>query len=608
MDDERALLLMGLDADVLRTAAAAPFADCGELAAFLRSDRVSVKAALARLGEQRLVYHARQAVSNSGMVRRWVPTTWGMLGLSWLEGLDFEDIEVRYPLSEEWQERFLANLDVVSYIYRAVAQVAGATSGPMCWRWVMSGRLGGMVSVGERRFGVLYLGRSVEIETAASIMCHLGYLQKNEGYPNMLVLRPGPVAVDRLVSDCRDAYGGRIYVAAADALEAGEDVLWQRFGSAPMDLTEVLSDASPVSVDQVGAYGPRGVALSEERLERALPFSTFTGDDLGREDRRLLELVFDWPFMSVSFAGAVFGTSVKTTARRLNYLVRRKLVLRMEVPGLLGNRYCLSGEGLSWFAKRDGETAADLFRRRSPGRLGSYGGIGDDVQAGFEMRDIWRNRLRWDQSMGLVEAFCRDIGERQTVMFRDVVPGAQWSREVEVAGNRIVFTPEVILRVLQEGRYRDFFLEPVCEESAGEALQRRIGLFLAYARSVDASVDFMGRLPLLLLVFNGERAMRDMRNILRRRFRFPLPVFVAGLEQVGKETLFGRVWRNAAVRGGAALTFNEVVEREVSAPGYRDYGSVQVFDDVDGDGREFRRGRGLQSWLRDAGESRIRQH
>jgi len=602
------VVLMGSDSELLRMIAVAPFAEYGDLAALLGVDTPNVKAGLCRLLEHRLVYYARHEVSCGKFVRRWFLTNWGTFYLAWMEGEEFEDIVRRYPISESWRDRFLRNLDLVSNIYGIVRQLAGVTSGDIDWRWVVSERLGGFVSVGRRSFGVLHLGRSVENEDAASIMCNIGRLQKTQGYPNMLVLRPGPLAVDKLVSDCRDAFGGWIYVAAADGLTRdGERTLWRRFGCLPMDLGEVVRNARPVSFNEDSEYGPRGAALNEASLGRMIAHVVFTGDHLGVAQRRILELLFEWPLASASFVGTLLDIQSNALDEMLKDLVGRNLVAKVSVKGLSHERLCLSDEGLRWFAERDGERSDDLLRRRSKGRLGVGGSGQNDSHAGYEMREVWRWRQRWDRNMSVLEWFYRDLGERETVRFREAVPGAQWARMVEVGRTQMVFTPEVILRVVQDETYRDVFLDMVQESQVSRAVQMRIGSFLAYARSVEATIDFIERKPLLLVVVKEERISRALRTIMSRRFRFPVPVFVAALVDMHANTPFGRVWKNASEQGDSALTFNEMVNKEVMTPGYRDYGSSQVFDDVDGRGREFRRGAGLQSWLKDAGESRIRQ-
>ena len=431
--EKQAVAMMGSDSELLRMVAVAPFAECRELAALLRADLANVKADLCRLLEHRLVYYARHKVSCGKFVRRWFLTNWGTFYLAWMEGEEFEDIVRRYPISESWQDRFLRNLDLVSNIYGIVRQLAGVTSGDIDWRWVVSERLAGFVSVGRRSFGVLHLGRSVENEAATSILCNIGRLQKTHGYPNRLVLRPGPLAVDRLASDCRDASGGWIYVAAADGLtREGERTLGRRFGCLPMDLGEVVRDAAPVSVDELSDYGPRGAALSEASLGRMIPHVVFTGDHLGVEQRRILELLFEWPLAGASFVGILLDIQSNALDEMLKDLVGRNLVAKVSVKGRSHERLCLSDEGLRWFAQRDGERSDDLLRRRSRGRLGAGGSRASDPQAGYEMQEVWRLRQRWDRNMSLLEWFYRDLGERETVRFREAVPGAKWARMVDV--------------------------------------------------------------------------------------------------------------------------------------------------------------------------------
>ena len=435
--------------------------------------------------------------------------------------------------------------------------------------------------VGGKAFRVIRLGRSVRVANALEVIRGMGLMQRNKCFPNVLVITPGAIALDRIVSGCRVAQGASIYFANEDALcTTGGQGEWQRFGRPPMGMHGVIDDAKQVrDFPPASPFGSPDEIMASEMPRHVLESEVFVSCDMSVSERRLLEFLNEWPYPDRRLVGAVLRMGKSELNSHLVALKDRGYVIEVDNFGSYGNRLGLTDEGLERMALLDGVDGLELVRQKSFAEIHMGKVVRNrvgDVVAGSQMRQIARFIKQEVETQRLLIAFCDGMAARSIVEFEDVLHGSRWSRVCGPKG--ALFTPRTILRVRQGDGVQHFFLEVADGARGGVVIQRRLGRYESYLRSEEASVDFGGRKPAMLVAVEGHRTLETVLEVLARRYRYSLPVFVATFRAIKVESPFGRVWHNPWREKGDVLAFSQIAASygDVPEAKFRDYGSLQV--------------------------------
>ena len=335
---------------------------------------------------------------------------------------------------------------------------------------------------------------------------------------------------------------GRTRIPALLALEGDAALagpghrIWQSPAvNAALDLRYVLERLQP------------GGGLPEED-----PPATLTVPDDGGADhalpvrlkpagKRVLDLLFDWPWISRRDLAALLDVSEPRTSQLLAPLEEFGLVSR---PNGVGGRLALTDRGLALLARRDRASVGAARRRWSVAPL--------DADASFDWRNVSGGRsrqlLRNLEHTSAVHSFlaalakqCRSLGWEAI----QLDPPARASRHFRHNGSLRSVHPDAS-GVLRRGPVTwPFFLEWERRAVRPGTMAARIAPYLRYYSS-HRPADDHGVKPAVLVVFDDDIAAGHFLRVAQQemdRARVSVPLRVSHRDALAALGPLGRAWR-----------------------------------------------------------------
>ena len=269
----------------------------------------------------------------------------------------------RYPVSAQWRRSLMERLDALAAIYRLACAVSSVAF-PVRFRWYRSLPLdAGLTLPGGRTVGILRQGLTADRTGFAK---RLWRLREGPVPGTVLILMADEVRLRharRLLS--ASPVPALLAVESAAALAGADDRIWSPPAvNASLDLRYVLERA-----------GPGGELPVEDQPQRATLPEDFTFDGPGWDipdhllpvllkaaEKRALDLVSDWPWVSLKELAGMLGVSQPRASQVVNPLVGFGLVAR---PREAGGRLALTDRGLALLARRDRTSLAVAKKRWS---------------------------------------------------------------------------------------------------------------------------------------------------------------------------------------------------------------------------------------------------
>ena len=542
---------------LLKTLAAAPFAERGELAAFAGLPPSSTLELLLGLRARGLTAFVRHTRANTSRVRRWYLTPSGIIHLAELRHTTTGRLLRELPLSAEWRRGLLRRLDAVAPLYRAGGEIAECMGGPVGWRWLRSGALDALLELPDGgTLALMRLGPTLSWRAMRSRVGTLYGMQRTGRCPAALLLLPGNIEAQRVAADLR----GR----AVDAHAASEyDVMHTVPGSA---VWRSLRDARGLTLAQVVATsrGMRGVGVqvAAASVRETMPTTTpgpgadgldLLATDLTMPDRRLLDAIYDWPMARAKHLGMLLDMTEGMMKKTRAHLVRLGLVCQVRIGGTPelrrrnGTRLCLSADGLRCIARRD--------RRRVPDLLGRWGITPDEPGDerlevphyrldGSKLRVLARELRHTDGVSGFVGALanaCRRDGDWR---LRQALPPHRWERWFRYDTGWRSVRPDATIELAHRGRRLSFLLEYEMRAIKPGTMAEKLLKYRRYFGAADTGADFDGRRPAVLLVFADEATASRFGALAARTLRKPLPLLVSDTQTITETGPLGRAWRS----------------------------------------------------------------
>ena len=532
----------GCEAELLRALAEMPLLDRLEMVEVSGWSRGAVYGAVEKLQTGGFCAPAPHAADPLPPTRRFHLTAAGLRRLAEEEGLSLDELVRLYPVSAQWRRSLMERLDALAAIYRLACAVSGVAF-PIRFRWYRSLPLdAGLTLPGGRTVGIVRQGLTAD---------RTGFAKR------LWRLRDGPMpgtALILMADEVRLRHARRLLstgpVPALLAVEgravlagAGDRIWSPPAVHAALDLRYVLERP-----------GPGGELPVEAEPQRAAVPEDFTVEGPGWDipdhllpvllkaaEKRTLDLVSDWPWVSMKELAGLLGVSQPRASQLVNPLEGFGLVAR---PRDAGGRLALTDRGLALLARRD-RTSIGVAKKR-------WSMTPEDAQAPLDWRNVSGRRsrqlLRNGEHTQAVHAFLAALSAQARLLGWEVVqfdPPARASRYFRHQEKMRSINPDAF-GVLRKGNTTwPFFLEWERRAVRPSTMSARLAPYLRYFSS-HRPTDDHGVRPDLLVVFDDDIAQTHFLRVAREEMqanRVTIPLWVSSKEAVEQLGPLGEAWR-----------------------------------------------------------------
>ena len=477
--------------------------------------------------------------------RRYFLTAGGVDGLAELENVSPDALLHSRPVSDRWRRLLLERLDAVGLIYRVAAAVANAQFS-IVFRWYRAAPTdAGITLPNGRTVAVVRQGITADRTGFAK---RLWRLREGPSPGGVLVLAPDEVRL-RQARRMLAGAGFPVFLARerAAALAGPDSPVWRPPSvAAALDLRTVLSHLDrggrlPVEARLARAVLPGGIDLDVPT--RGAP-DWLLPALLGPAEKRVLDLLSDWPWASRRDLAGFMGVSERRASQLVSGLEEFGLIGHADA-GRLG-RLALTDRGLALLARRD-RTSVGTARRRwsvtplDPGEPLTWRNV-----SGSRSRQLLRNL----EHTGAVHGFLTSLVEQAQPRGWEVVqldPPRRASRYFRHDGRLHSVLPDAFGVLRRGDETVPFFLEWERRAVRPVTMAARLAPYLRYYSS-RRPLDDHGAAPIVLVVFDDELAATHFLRVARgemERAGVEVPLWVshrAALQRLGP---MGRVWLTA---------------------------------------------------------------
>ena len=532
--------LTGCEEELLRTLASMPFLDRLEMVAVSGWSRGAVYEGVRRLEAGEFAASVPHAADLIPPTRRYHLTAAGLRRLAQAEGVSVDDLLRSRPVSAQWRRILLERLDAVAVIYRLASAISNAVH-PIRLRLYRAKPMDAAI--------LLPGGRTVAVVRQGLTSDRTGFSKR------LWRLREGALtgAVLLLMPDeTRLRYARRLLAGSPapaflalerDAASAGPgDPVWRPPGvNATLDLRSALA-----------RIRPGGALPTEPRLSRAtLPASDGAGlgipdymlpAPLKPAERRTLDLLFDWPWISQKDLASLLAVSEPRASQFVTPLEGFGLATRLSAAG---RRLALTDRGLAMLARRDRASVGVARRRWSVAPIDPEGPAGWRNVSGARSRQLLRNVEHTEAVHSFIAALARQARSLGWEIVQ-LDPPRRASRYFR-HGDRLRSIHPDAFGVLRRGPATwPFFLEWERRAVRPTTMAARLAPYLLYYSS-HRPTDDHGVQPAVLVVFDDDLAATHFLRVAREemdRTRVRVPLWVshgAALDALGP---LGRAWRS----------------------------------------------------------------
>ena len=556
----------GCEGELLRRLASMPFLDRLEMAAVSGRSRGAVYEAVERMERDGLVASIPHAAPLIPPTRRYCLTAAGLHRLARDKGTTVDELLLRCLVSEKGRRVLLERLDALGVVYRLASAVSNAAY-PIRFRWYRAMPMDAAITLPDgRTVAVVRQGLTADRTAFAK---RLWRLRETFRPSAVLMLMSDEI---RLRHARRIAAGSQSLTFLAlerEAVTAGANApIWRTpSGSAFLDLRTALAHTRP-----------RGAWPAEKPPERASLPEKLSFDDteenppgwalpaiLKETDKRALDLLSDWPWITPAHLGELLGVRRSRQSEVLRRLLDMDLGVDLQVQG--GHRLALSDRGLALLARRDRSSVGAARKRWSVSPA--------DPEAPLEWRNVAGRRsgqlLRNIEHTDSVHWFAAVLERQAHSRSRQVVqldPPGRASRHFR-HHDRVRSVHPDAFGVLRRGTDTwPFFLEWERRAVRPATMADRIAPYLRYYSS-HRPTDDHGSQPIVLVVFEDDVARTHFLRVARdemERTGVSVPLWVSHrslLERVGP---LGRAWRTVGGSETGYAFLSPPIRRETPSP------------------------------------------
>lgn len=569
------MALVGCPAVVLRLLATMPFLDRLDLVALAGWSRGAVYAAVAHLQDRGIITAVPHAAPDIAATRRYCLTATGLHRLAADAGRPMEALLHTHPVSAQWQRLLLQRLDAVAASYRVAATIAHLAH-PLRWQWYRAGAVDAALTLPDgRTIAIVRQGRTA---ARTSFAKRLRRLRAGPLPGAVLVLAPDPVRLRAAGGLLAGAPTCALLALEREAVAAGAtDAVWQLAGGGgTVDLHTALAHTGP------GVSPPAEAPPKRATLPAALDAPTRgagavadTPDHLlpvvlTAVEKRTLDLLGDWPWVTPPHVGALLGMGPSRRAQLLHRVQRLGLATAASVAGR--RRLVLTDRGLALLARRDRTALGAARQRWSATPFNPTAPVSWRNVTGTASRQLLRHlthttAVQWFAAVLAAQARSRGW---DLIQFDPPRRAARYFRQHD----RLHSVRPDAFGVLQEaGTTWPFFLEWERRAIRPTTMAARLAPYRRYY-AAPRPTDDHGAPPAVLIVFDDDLAATRFRRVAREtlaRNRITVPLWVShhrALAQVGP---LGPAWRSplssAPAAAFAGALAREAEDRTATKPG-----------------------------------------
>ena len=521
--------------ELLRLLAEMPFLDRLELARISGRSRGAVYQAVHRLEEEGSLASLPHAAELQPPTRRYCLTAGGLRRLADAAGETVDGLLRGLPVSAHWRRILLERLDAVASLYRLASVIAGSAR-PLSLRLFRTGPLdAALLLPGGKTLGVVRQGPTADRTAFAKRLWRLG-----QG--------PLPGAVLVLASDrvrlrharsllARSPVNALLALERDAALAGAEHRIWRPpAGSALLDLGYALERLRPGGDVPEEAPPSRATLPGDLAADarRALPAL------LKPAEKRALDLLAGWPWISQRDLAGLLGVSETRVSRTVSPLEGLGLVLR---PSGARGRLALTDKGLALQSRRDRASVGVARRRWSVSPLDPHAPLDWRNVSGGRSRQLLRNI---DHTAAVHGFLARLSSQARSLGWEacQLDPPHRASRHFRRGGALRSVYPDAF-GVLSRGPVTwAFFLEWERRAVRPATMAQRLAPYLRYYAS-QRPTDDHGLRPDVLVVFDGDIAATHFLNLAEKemeRVGVSLPLWVSHREAIDALGPLGRAW------------------------------------------------------------------
>ena len=496
--------------------------------------------ALERDGLAVSVPHATELIPST---RRYFPTADGLRRIAADERIPVDDLLRSRPVSAQWRRVLVERLDAVAVIYRLASAISGIEH-PIRFRWFRAMPMDAAVALRDGR--VIAVVRQGTATDRTGFSKRLWRLRQGERPAAVLMLMPDEARLRHARRLLAGAPAIAYLTLEGDAASAGAGApIWRTAsGAALLDLETALEHT-----------GPRGPWPGEETPARAsLPGDI--EDDAGQDwmlpsvlrpvDKRAIDLLSDWPWMSHAHLGALMGLK----RSRLSEVVVRLCGLRLavDVPIEGRRRLAVTDRALAMLARRDRASVGAARKRWSVAPV-------DDTKpptwrnvSGRRSRQLLRNVEHTAAVHGFIAALARQARSRSREIMQ-LDPPRRASRYFRHNDRMRSVQPDAFGVLRRDDATRPFFLEWERRAVRPVTMAARLAPYLRYY-STHRPTDDHGAQPDVLVVFDDDIAQTHFLRVAREemaRTGVGVPLLVSHRRLLEQEGPLGRAWLTPGV-------------------------------------------------------------
>ena len=276
--------------------------------------------------------------------------------------------------------------------------------------------------------------------------------------------------------------------------------------------------------------------------------------------RRVLRLLWDYPFVRVSQLEAIAGVSAGHLRRAVGLLSRLGLAHHLRIGRTPAQRHanesrlCLSEDGLRYLSRVDRSSLSDMTRhwRVTPHPGGDEAfRVPRHLIEGRKGRVLLKERRHTDgvyTFVSLLAASCRD---RRNWELIQLLPAHGWEKRYRYGRRRSRNYPDIWRSIKPDAtmmlRHGDQDISLVLEFERSATVPARIGPKLEryrnYYSSQDTARDFPDGRPGVLFVFDKREDASRFAVYASRDGGRTMPMLVSSLEDLRAGGIFGRSWQ-----------------------------------------------------------------
>ena len=535
----------GCEADLLRALAWMPFLHRQEMVALSGWSRGAVYEVVKKLEAGGFCASVLHAADPFPPARRFHLTAVGLRRLAEEEDTPLGELVRSRPVSAQWRRGLMERLDALAAVYH-LASVLSTVVFPIRFRWYRSVRLDAAVTLPDgKTVGILRQGLTADRSGFAKRLWRL------RGEP-----MPGAVLV-LMADDVRLRHARRLLstteIPALFALEreavlagAGDRIWRPTKVAAAVDLPYALDRTDPggelpVEDEPQRVSAPDDIpdkGAAWDMADHLLPVF------LKPAEKRALDLVSDWPWITLTDLAGLLGVSVPRASQLVNPLEGFRLVAR---PRHAGRRLALTDRGLTLLARRD-RTSVGVAKRR-------WSIAPEDADAPFEWRNLTGRRcrqlLRNIEHTTAVHSFLAALSAQALLLGWEIAqldPPRRASRHFRHDGGMRAVNPDAFGVLTKDDTRWPFFLEWERRAVRPSTMSERLAPYLRYFSSLRPTDDH-GTRPSVLVVFDDGIAMTHFLRVAReemRAERVTVPLWVSHREAIDALGPLGRAWRTPA--------------------------------------------------------------